>query len=97
MLSDNLITAWFNNQPYHSVPLALSLVHTSVIRAHLGSSFGISVTNAPLPYSAETQSQQEALAGQLGIVLAVNTAYGMAFVMAFFVLPYIRVRLVCTQ
>lgn len=91
MLSDTLVTAWFNNQPYHSVPLTLGLVHTALIRAHLGATFGVTVTNAPLPYNLETQEQQVALAGQLGLLLAVNTAYAMAFVMAFFVLPYIRV------
>lgn len=91
MLDETLVTAWFNNQPYHSIPLSLSLVHTALIRAFLGSEFQITVTNAPLPYNLETQKQQVAIAGQLGIVLAVNTAYAMAFVMAFFVLPYIRV------
>lgn len=91
MLDDTLVTAWFNNQPFHSIPLSLGLVHTSLIRAHLGPEFGVSVTNAPLPYNLETQKQQVAIAGQLGFVLAVNTAYAMAFVMAFFVLPYIRV------
>lgn len=93
MLSDTLVTAWFNNQPYHSIPLSIGLVHTSLVRAILGPSFDITVTNAPLPYNLETQKQQVAIAGQLGFVLAVNTAYAMAFVMAFFVLPYIRVKL----
>lgn len=91
MLSDDLVTAWFNNQPYHGIPLTLNLVHTSLIRAHLGPNFNVSVTNAPLPYGEEVRIAQIALAGRLGFTLALNVAYAMAFVMAFFVLPYVRV------
>lgn len=92
MLTDDAVTVWFNNQPYHMVPVALNLVHEALVQVHLGTSFSIRLTNAPLPYDASTRIQQVTMANQLGNLLALNVPYAMAFVMAFFVLPYVRER-----
>ncbi|GLG96916.1 ATP-binding cassette sub-family A member 3, partial [Gryllus bimaculatus] len=46
------ITGWFNNYPYHSVPLALNMLYN----AHLKSSgISLNIVNHPLPYTAKTQ------------------------------------------
>lgn len=86
------ITAWFNNQPYHSAPLSVNMVHNAVVRAKLGELYSISVTNAPMPYTADTRMEMIQLGGSMGFQLAVNVSFAMAFVGAFYVLAYIRVR-----
>lgn len=84
------LSVYFNNKPYHTMPIALALAHNALLRAHLGADYRISVINAPLPYDTETRIQQVAVAGQLGYTLGLNIAYAMAFVMAFYVLPFVR-------
>jgi len=44
------ITAYFNNQPYHGPPLALSMVHNAILKSYKGDDYGILVVNHPLPY-----------------------------------------------
>lgn len=87
----NEIITWFNNQPYHALPTALALTHNAVIRTHLGDEFSIYVTNAPLPYTADTRLQLLQLSGTLGFQLPINICFAMGFVAAFYVLTYIRV------
>lgn len=85
------ITAWFNNQPFHSAPLAVNMVHNAVLRARLGEDYGIRVANRPMPYTSEVRRQMIQFGGTMGFQLAVNLAFAMAFVAAFYVLTYIRV------
>ncbi|GIY06579.1 ATP-binding cassette sub-family A member 3 [Caerostris extrusa] len=42
------LTAWFNGEPYHALPMSLLLVHTAVLR-NITNTGSISLTNAPLP------------------------------------------------
>lgn len=93
MLTDDVCTVWFNNQPYHALPVALNTVHNALLHARLGSAnYSIAVTSAPLPYVDDTRVEQVAIAGQLGFALALNITYAMAFTMAFYVLPIVRER-----
>lgn len=87
------ITAFFNNQPFHTAPLSLSLVHNAVIRAHLGSDHSITVFNKPLPYSSHSRMKLLQLGGTMGFQLAVNVGFAMAFVASFYVLSYVKVTL----
>lgn len=49
------ITVWFNNQPYHTSPVSLSLVHNAILSAVAGKTCSISVSNRPIPYSADSR------------------------------------------
>lgn len=49
------ITAWFNTQPYHALPITLNLVHNAILKASFGSDFELHVGNKPLPYRNETR------------------------------------------
>lgn len=86
------ILAWFNNQPLHTAPLTLNLVHNAMARAALGSDHSISVINNPLPFTAQTRRVMLAAEGSLGFQLATNLSFAMSFVAAFYVLFYIKVR-----
>lgn len=52
---NDVITAMYNNQPYHSPPLALSMAVNSIVRAKLNSSYNIRLTNHPLPFTISTK------------------------------------------
>jgi len=44
--SDEL-TAWFNSQPYHTVPLTINTINRAILKSVAGSDYDISVTNKP--------------------------------------------------
>lgn len=52
---DNKITAWFNNEPYHSPPLTLEYVLNSVVASTLGEDYAVHISNSPLPYTLDTK------------------------------------------
>ncbi|KAG4071964.1 hypothetical protein HA402_006125 [Bradysia odoriphaga] len=92
--SPDEITAWFNNQAFHTAPLSVSLVHNAVIRAHLGVNHGITVFNDPQPYSVESRLNFLQHGGTMGFQIAVNIGFAMAFVASFYVMSYIKERMI---
>lgn len=50
VFGEEKITAYFNNQPYHGPPLALSMVHNAILKSYKGEDYGIHIVNHPLPY-----------------------------------------------
>lgn len=89
--NSNPITAWFNNQPYHTAPLAVNLVHNAVLRARMGENYGIRVANFPMPFTTKVKRNLNKKGG-VGSELAMDVSMAMAFVAALFVLTYIRVK-----
>uniref|UniRef100_A0A182MY51 ABC transporter domain-containing protein n=1 Tax=Anopheles dirus TaxID=7168 RepID=A0A182MY51_9DIPT len=90
--NDNL-TAWFNNEALHSPPMALMMMHNALLRTFTGSSGrNISITNSPLPYTDETRLQLMRTFNNLGFQLAYYTGFAMSFVVGFYVIFYIRER-----
>lgn len=59
IFGEDRITAYFNNQPYHGPPLALSMVHNAILKSYMGESYGITVTNHPLPYQGEDKVRND--------------------------------------
>jgi hypothetical protein len=51
----NSTTAWFNGNPYHSPPLALSLILNVYYKMHFGSERSISFINHPLPFNFNSE------------------------------------------
>lgn len=88
----NLLTAWFNNQALHSAPLTVGLLHNAVIKTHLGEDFNVAVTNAPMPFTADTRLLMVQLGLNLGFQLAINVGFAFAFVTAFYIMAYVKER-----
>lgn len=86
------ITAWFNNNPYHSPPLALSLALNVVYKYIAGKNRTIRWANYPLPFTADSKVQQLLEGNSMGFQLAFNIGFSMAFVSSFYVLFYVRER-----
>lgn len=55
IFEENSITALFNNEPYHSPPLAISMAVNSIIRNKLNSSYKMILTNHPLPIKIDSK------------------------------------------
>lgn len=85
------IVAWFNNQPFHTAPLAVNLVNNAVVRAALGSDHSIRIINKPVPFTIESQMKMLEAGNNIGFQLASNVGFAMAFVAAFYVLYYVKV------
>lgn len=86
------ITVWYNNQPYHTSPISLSLLHNAVLRAVSQRNVSISVSNKPLLFRAESRMIMLQAGNNLGFQLSFNIGFAMAFVASFFVILYIKER-----
>lgn len=86
------ITVWFNNQPYHSSPVSLSLLHNAILKTVAGRDCTISVANKPLPYRTESRMMMLQAGNNLGFQLSFNIGFAMAFVASFFIIVYIKER-----
>lgn len=89
------IIAWFNNQPFHTAPLTLNLVHNAIVRAFLGNDHSIRVINKPIPFTINSRINFLEAGNSLGFQLASNVGFAMAFVAAFYVMFYIKVSFCC--
>ena len=47
--------AWFNNQAYHTAPLAINLVNNAILKGFGGSDRAINIVNKPLPFILESR------------------------------------------
>lgn len=53
--NETILTAWFNNNPYHTPPLALGLMLDCVYKGVLGKNHSLSFANYPLPFTTDTK------------------------------------------
>lgn len=86
------ITAWYNNKPYHTPPISLSLVHNAVLKAVTGKDCSIAVANKPLPYQSESRLMMQKGLSNLGFQLSLNIGFAMAIVSSFFVISCVKER-----
>lgn len=95
-MENNTITAWFNRIPYHTAPLTINLVHNAIARAMIAPGYSIDVTNEPVPFTPESIEYIEKFKILLnkinGILTATGLCFGMAYVTAFYVMFYIKVK-----
>lgn len=86
------IVAWYNNKPYHTLPISLNLAHNAILKAVCGQNCSITVSNRPLPYLKESRDVMQKTLSNLSFQLSFNISFAMAFVAAFFAIPYIKER-----
>lgn len=91
-IGESNITIWFNNQPYHTLPVSLSLIHDAILTTVSGKNCKITVSNEPLPFLAESKMMMLQAGNNMGFQLAFNVGFAMAFVASFFVIAYIKER-----
>ena len=86
------ITAWFNNQLYHSAPLTLNAIHNVVLRSYVSQYVTATVVNAPMPYKPKTRAYMTSIGKTMGFELGTNIGFALSFVAAFYVMSYIKER-----
>lgn len=86
------ITGWFNNLPYHSIPLAVGTIYNALLNYHTNSTT-ITVVNYPLPFSEDSLIPSQSFSvGNMGFQVAFSLGFSMAFVSAFFIIFYVKER-----
>ncbi|XP_068941040.1 phospholipid-transporting ATPase ABCA3-like [Petaurus breviceps papuanus] len=88
------ITAFFNNQAYHSPAAALALVDNILHMARNGPSTSIKIYNKPQPRSAIKAAREEYHKGSRGHEIAFSLFFGMAALASSFCLLTVTERII---
>ncbi|KAL7030128.1 hypothetical protein ACKWTF_006533 [Chironomus riparius] len=91
--NESVITVWFNNQAYHTVPLTINLINNAILKSVSSIPKSIRVTNKPLPFTLGTRLVQLQAGNNLGFNIALNTGFSMALVASVFIMFYIKERI----
>ena len=86
------VTAYFNNQAYHSPGVTLGIISSAILRYVGGGNHTITTTNHPLPQTANDMIDNKLLEEEEGFTISFNIMFGMSFVASSFVLFLIRER-----
>jgi len=87
------VTAFFNNQPFHVVPLSINLMTNSFLRYFSKSSnASITVINHPLPRNFKEQADDLTTKNQTGFQVGSGLTFGFSFLIASFAIFLIRER-----
>lgn len=90
--TNGTMIAWFNNKLYHTAPISLNLLHNAILKASLGSDHSINVANWPMPFRDESKTLLTMNGHDIGSQLASKVSFAMAFIMAIYIMFYIRER-----
>ena len=86
-------TAFFNNQPYHAPPCALSAFDNSLLKYYFNESYSITTINHPLPRDPSEQASDQLNRGVFtGFAVAFNMLFGMSFLASSFILFLVKER-----
>jgi ATP-binding cassette subfamily A (ABC1) protein 3 len=84
------LIGFFNNQPFHSPPLAFNVLTNAVLKTFTNST--VKLTNHPLPYSNLDALKQSGSLYTVGFQVGYNIGFGMSFLAASFVVFLITER-----
>ncbi|XP_051845492.1 phospholipid-transporting ATPase ABCA3-like [Antechinus flavipes] len=87
-----VITALFNNQAYHSAPMALSVADNIVYKLFFGSRASITVTNDPEPLHTSDSAFDKLYQGPKGHFLSIALIFGESFIISSFAILAISER-----
>lgn len=93
-VKNNLITAFFNGQPYHTMPLTINTINRALLKATAGMDYDISVTNKPytLPVR-DSEGHRQYFEGSKNFVLALIIFFILlTYWPLIFIAPYIKER-----
>uniref|UniRef100_A0A8D9B3Y8 ATP-binding cassette sub-family A member 3 n=1 Tax=Cacopsylla melanoneura TaxID=428564 RepID=A0A8D9B3Y8_9HEMI len=90
--SERVITAHFNNQPYHVPPLVLNMIHNIMFNTLTGPGARITLVNYPLPYGTEVKVNKLQGGSNMGFQVAFNLSFSQAFICAILILFAVKER-----
>uniref|UniRef100_A0A674DGC7 ATP binding cassette subfamily A member 3 n=1 Tax=Salmo trutta TaxID=8032 RepID=A0A674DGC7_SALTR len=86
------VTAYFNNQGYHTAATALMMVDNTLFKMLAGPNASIMTGNMPMPRNISESAQSQLTEGQTGFAIAINLMYGMASLSSTFALLLVTER-----
>ncbi|XP_030646569.1 ATP-binding cassette sub-family A member 3 [Chanos chanos] len=86
------VTAYFNNQGYHTPATALMLADNALYKLLAGPNASIHAGNYPMPRNMSEIAQSQLSEGQTGFAIAINLMYGMASLSSTFALLLVTER-----
>ncbi|XP_036595474.1 ATP-binding cassette sub-family A member 3-like [Trichosurus vulpecula] len=89
-----IVTALFNNQAYHTAPMALSMVENIFYKLFFDSRASITVTNAPEQPPTFTSVYGNLFQGPKGHFISISVIFGMSFMVSSFAVLAISDRVV---
>lgn len=91
-ISEDKMIAWLNNQPLHTAPLTVNLLHNAMAKSLIGENSSIVVTNYPLPFTTKTVLNTLSFASGIGAQLAINLSFSLCFVTTMYIFMLIKER-----
>ncbi|XP_068605723.1 phospholipid-transporting ATPase ABCA3 [Brachionichthys hirsutus] len=80
------VTAYFNNEGYHTPATALMLVDNALFKLVAGPNASIETGNYPMPRNMSEMAWSQLTQGKTGFAIAINLMYGMASLSSTFAL-----------
>ncbi|XP_068921390.1 phospholipid-transporting ATPase ABCA3-like [Petaurus breviceps papuanus] len=87
-----VVMTLFNNQAYHTAPMALSMVENILYKLFLGSRASITITNEPEQPHVFKSNYEKLFQGPKGYLLAMSVTLGMSFIVSSFAILAISDR-----
>ena len=85
--------AFYNGQPYHALPIAVSFVLTGLAQYVYGTSYSISTSMEPLPKGADAEAEDSSTTNSTqGFLVGLCISFGMAFLTSSFVYFLVKER-----
>ncbi|PVD25014.1 hypothetical protein C0Q70_15511 [Pomacea canaliculata] len=79
-------TAYYNSQPYHALPISVSLLLNGLARTFFGASYSISTSMLPFPKDLESEAKsQNSMDSTQGFMVGFCISFGMSFLTSSFV------------
>lgn len=100
-MANNDAIAWHNHELLHAAPIALNLLHVSIIKTFASKEYSISITNEPLPIRSkeELYDQELLMRAELSFefLFPFIVYMIMAILSAKYTSFYIEVHAICVQ
>ncbi|XP_074552265.1 phospholipid-transporting ATPase ABCA3 [Halichoeres trimaculatus] len=80
------VTAYFNNEGYHTPATALMMVDNALFKFIAGPNASIETGNFPMPRNLSESAKSQLTEGKTGFIVAINLMYGMASLSSTFAL-----------
>lgn len=92
-IEDDKIKIYFNNQPYHSLPIALNIAQNVLYKIRTNASNSLTFVNYPFPYLPSEKIIKLEGGSNLGFQIGFNTGFAQAFVSAMFLLSIMKEKI----
>ena len=88
---NNQMTAMFNNEYYHTIPLSLNFLFNAYIKT-MNWRYGISITNHPLPMSSVSKFDLLSTWANMGFWLVSAIGFAITFMSSFYITLVVKER-----